>query len=67
MSLEKQIVIDKIEVLEDGAIQVRQATRIVENNTPLSETYERWVLNKGDDVSTQDPKVQAIANAIWGE
>ena len=65
MSLEKQIIIDKIEVLENSIIQVRQATRIIENGNPLSESYERWVLLPGDDISIQDSKVQAIANAIW--
>ena len=66
MSLEKQIIIDKIEVLESNIIQVRQATRIIENGNPLSESYERWLLNVGDDLANQDPKVQAVANAVWG-
>jgi len=65
MSLEKKIVIDKIEVLESNIIQVRQATRIIEDGTPLSESYERWTLNVGDDLANQDPKVQAVANAVW--
>jgi len=65
MALEKQIAIDKIEVLELGQIQVRQITRIVEDGTELSASYHRWSLNAGDDLTGQDPKVVAIANAIW--
>jgi len=65
--LEKQISIDKIEILENDSVQVRQVTRIVEDGTPLSESYHRWVLTKGDDISGQDPKVQAVCNAVWGE
>lgn len=65
MALEKQIAIDKIEVLELGHIQVRQITRIVEDGTELSASFHRWVLNPGDDITSQDARVQAIANAVW--
>ena len=40
MALEKQIAIDKIEVLENGVLQVRQITRIVEDGVQLSESYQ---------------------------
>ena len=65
MALEKQIAIDKIEILENGSIQVRQITRIVEDGTELSASYHRWTLNPGDDTTNQEPKVVAIANAVW--
>jgi hypothetical protein len=65
--LEKQILIDKIEVLETDHIQVRQVTRIVEDGNPLSESYTRWVLQKGDDISGQDAKVQAVCNTVWAK
>lgn len=63
--LEKQVSIDKIEVLEHGAIQVREATRIVEDGTVLSTTYNRWVLVPGADLTGQDAKIVVIAEAIW--
>lgn len=65
MALEKQTAIDKIEVLENGSIQVREIVRIVEDGNELSASYNRWSLNPLDDVSTQNAKVQAIANAVW--
>jgi len=65
MALEKQIKIDKIEVLELGHIQVRQITRIVEDGNEISASYHRWVLNPGDDLTGQDAKVVAIANSVW--
>ena len=65
MALEKKVVIDKIEILELGQIQVRQATRIIEDGVEISISYHRSVLNPGDDLTDQDPKVVAIANAIW--
>jgi len=65
MSLEKQTAIDKIEILEMGEIQVREITRIMEDGKELSASYHRSSFNPLDDVSTQDAKVQAIANAVW--
>ena len=67
MALEKQVVIDRIEIVEKDIIQVRRVTRILEDNTVISEAYDRWVLNPGQDVSDQDPKVQAVANAVWSK
>ena len=65
MALEKQVTIDKIEVLEQGQIQVRQITRIIEDGKELSASYHRWALAPTDDISAQDSKVQAVANAVW--
>ena len=67
MSLSKEVVIDKIEVVENGIIQVRQVTRIMEDGQQLSSSYHRWSLTPGQDVSDQPANVQAIANAVWTE
>mgnify|MGYP000274048182 CR=1 FL=1 len=67
MSLTKEIVIDKIEVLESGSIQVRQATRVLEDGEVLSTSYHRHVLEKDADLTNEDPKVVAIATAAWTE
>jgi hypothetical protein len=64
MSLEKQTVADQIEVLESGVVQVRTATRIVEDGTVLSSSLHRHVVAPGDDYSGQDAKVQAICAAV---
>lgn len=61
----KQIVIDQIEVTENNTIQVRTATRIIEDGKTLSQTYHRHCLSPGDDLSGQDPRVVAIASAAW--
>ena len=63
MSLTKQTVVDKIEVLENGCVQVRTATRIIEDGVQLSQSYHRHVVAPGDDYSTQDARVQAICAA----
>jgi hypothetical protein len=65
MSLIKEVVIDKIEVLESGAIQVRQATRVLEDDVVLSTSYHRHVIERGADLTNEDPKVAAVATAAW--
>lgn len=65
MPLEKQTVIDKIEVLENNSIQVRTATRILEDGSVLSESLHRHVVEQGADLNGEDPRVVAIAKAVW--
>jgi len=64
--IEKQIV-DKVELVESNHIQVRTATIIEKDGVEIARTFHRHVLAPGDDVSTEDSKVQAIATAIWTE
>ena len=74
MAITKEEVVDIIETLEDGQIQVRTATVIKENDGELSRTFHRHVVapsqKTGDswgdtDISAEDARVQAIANAVW--
>ena len=65
MALTKETVVDKIEVLEMGQVQVRTATRVLEDGVALSSSFHRHVLAPGDDLSEQDAKVSAIATATW--
>ena len=70
MSLTKEVTADKIEVVatEDGqVVQVRIATRIVEDGAVISQSYHRHVINSGDDWSSEPSNVQAICNAVFGE
>jgi len=65
MALTKITVTDKIETLENGTIQVRTATRVLEDGAVLSSAFHRHVLHPGQGLTDQDPKVVAIANAVW--
>lgn len=65
MALTKESVVDKIEVLESNAIQVRSAVRVLEDGEVLSQSYHRHVLEEGADLTNEDPKVVVIANAVW--
>ncbi len=67
MSLTKQTVIDKIEVLETGIVQVREVTRIMEDSKELSSSYHRWMFTPGQDLTGQPANVVAICNAAWTE
>jgi hypothetical protein len=64
MALEKQIVVDLIETIENGCVQVRTCTRIMEDGKQLSNAFHRHVVAPGDDYSAQDAKVQAICAAV---
>ena len=65
MALTETIIIDKIELVENNSIQVRTATIIKKDGTEIAKTYHRHVVSPGDNVTNEDPRVQAIANAIW--
>ena len=74
MALTKETVVDKIEVLEMGQVQVRTATRVKEDGAVLSSSFHRHVVEPstktGDtwadtDISGEDARVQAVANATW--
>ncbi len=58
--LEKNTVIDKIEIVENGTVQVRQATIITEDGNQVSRTFHRWCIAPGEDYSTQEQQVQDI-------
>jgi len=73
----EKVVIDKIEVLEDGQIQIRQATKVFKDGIEISKTYWRKVLTPDQNLNvveiapniTQEDKdkVKAVANVVWTE
>jgi hypothetical protein len=62
--LEKVTAVDRIEVVENGCIQVRTKTAIMEDGKQISGTFHRHVVAPGDDYSAEDAKVQAICAAV---
>ena len=81
MALSKVTVVDKIEVLEKGQVQVRTATRILEDGVQLSSSFHRHVVEPqvrtgyekdvsagtwaATDVTGEDARVAAICTASW--
>ena len=75
MALTKEVTADKIEVVtgqdEDGnattSVQVRTATRVLEDGAVISQSYHRHVIQSGNDYSAEPANVQAICVAAFGE
>ena len=68
MALTKSVTADKIEVVtaENGpVVQVRTATRIVEDGEVISSSYHRHVIQDGDDYLAEPANVQAICAAVF--
>jgi len=64
MTIEKIILVDQIEVVENGSVQVRTKTSIMEDGKQISGTFHRHVVAPGDDYSAEDAKVQAICATV---
>ena len=66
MALEKVIEVDKIEVVGEYAIQVRQATKVLDDGVQIGgDSYHRHVVHPNSDWSNDDPKVKKIADALF--
>jgi len=65
MAFTKAEIVDKIEILEAGQLQIRTATVVSENGAEIARTFMRHVLNPGDDTSGETDRVQAVASATW--
>jgi hypothetical protein len=61
--LEKLVIVDRIEVVESGVVQVRTYAKIMEDGKQISGTFHRHTVAPGDDYSTEDARVQAICAA----
>jgi len=65
MALTEQTIVDKIEVVENGSVQVRTATVIKRDDVEINRSFHRHVLTPGSDLTDQDARVSAIATATW--
>ena len=63
MVLTKIEVVDLVEVIENGCVQVRTKTVIMEDGIRISGTFHRHVVAPGDDYSAEDDRVKAICAA----
>lgn len=63
MGLEKIITVDRVEVVENGSVQVRTKTAILEDGKQISGSFHRHVVVPGDDYSKEDARVQAVCAA----
>ena len=64
MALEKTVIVDRVEVIENGSLEVRTKTAIMEDGKQISASFHRHVVVPGADVSGEAAKVKAIAAAV---
>ena len=64
MALTEDSVVDSIDVLLDGQIQVRTATRMFRDGAEISKSFHRHVVSPGDDLSAQNSRVAAIGAVV---
>ena len=64
MPLEKLTVVDQIEVVENGIVQVRTATKIIEDGNELSKTYHRHAIAPSEDYPGESDRVKAVCQAV---
>ena len=64
MALTEDTIVDSIDVLPDGQIQVRRADRIFRDGVEISKSYHRHVVSPGDDLSKEDQRVADIGAVV---
>lgn len=65
MALTETNIVDKIEVVENGSLQVRTANVIKRDGNEISRSFHRHILSPGSDLSNEEERVTAVANATW--
>ena len=64
MALTEDTIVDRIEVLPRGQLQIRIATTIFRDGVEISKSYHRHVVSPGDDLSKEDSRVADIGAVV---
>lgn len=79
MALTKEVTADKIEVVttqgQDAdfnavdvtSVQVRTATKVLEDGAVISQSYHRHIIQSGDDWTSEPANVRSICDAVFGD
>ena len=66
MALEKIVEVDKVELVGDYAIQVRTATKVMDDGKQIGSVgYHRHVVHPNSNWTNEDAKVKKIADALF--
>lgn len=65
MTITEKSTIDQITVDAAGNISVRRCDQVLRGDEVIASTFHRHVLAPGDDLTGQDPRVAAVAAAVW--
>jgi len=64
MALTKETVQDKIEVTSEGVVQIRTATRVIEDGEVIAVKYHRSVIPPGQDYSNETGMAREVAERV---
>ena len=68
MALEKVVEVDQIEVKGEYSIQVRTATKVLDDGKQIGGvSYHRHVVYPDSILTSEDAKVKKIAEVLWGD
>jgi len=68
MALEKVVEVDQIEIKGEYSIQVRQATKVLDDGKQIGGvSYHRHVVHPNSDWSNDDAKVKKIADSLFDD
>lgn len=66
MAITASTAITKITIEENGIIWVAQIRRAFDDDgTKIGERISRWMLEPGEDVTTQPALVRRVCQAVW--
>jgi hypothetical protein len=64
MAITENKIIDQIEVVQNGTVQIREATIIEKDGSQIAKTFHRWTIVPGQDYSNESGRVKAICEAV---
>ncbi len=68
MALEKITKVDRISVVGDYAINVREVTMVMDGDVQIgASSYQRHVVNPNTILASEDDRVKKIAESLWGD
>lgn len=59
------MILDSIERVEGGLVQVRWAETIIKDNEVVGQKYSRSTFYPGQDVTDQSEALQAFLSEVW--
>jgi hypothetical protein len=66
MALEKIVEVDKVELVGDYSIQVRTATKVMDDGSQIGGvSYHRHVVHPNSNWENEDAKVKKVADALF--
>ena len=65
MALTEDIQLESIEVLVDGTLIAKEATRILRDGLEVARSERRWALMPGDPLDGQPERLVSMARALW--